>query len=216
MAMSQPVTHYNKLVMAQLFYQGHSSFRITSNDGYVCFIDPYAGVGYQTPADLVLITHEHYDHNDISLIVKKPTTIVIRAADALKNGVYQTFFEYGFHVQAVAAYNKHHKKEESVGYLVDVDGIRLYHTGDTGLIPEMSLLKDQKIDYALLPIDGFYTMTPEEASEAAKEIQAKHVIAMHTHVGRLFDITQAMKLNVANGILMRPNDSIVLERSNHE
>lgn len=47
--------------MSKLFYQGHSSFRITTDEGKVIFIDPFAGVGYQTPADLVLITHEHYD-----------------------------------------------------------------------------------------------------------------------------------------------------------
>lgn len=196
--------------MPKLFYQGHSSFRITTNEGKVIFIDPFAGLGYETPADLVLITHEHYDHNDISKIHLKPSTIVIRSKDALQGGIYRPFDEYGVHVQAVPAYNAHHKKAECVGYVLDFDGIRLYHAGDTDNIPEMKDLTALHLDYALLPIDGFYTMTPEEASKAALAIAPKHMIPIHMKPGMLWDYHQAMKVTAPMAMLMKPNDNIDL------
>jgi L-ascorbate metabolism protein UlaG (beta-lactamase superfamily) len=196
--------------MAKLFYQGHSSFRITTDEGKVIFIDPFAGLGYETPADLVLITHEHYDHNDIDKIKMKDNTIVIRSRDALAGGVYRPFDEDGVHIQAVPAYNAHHKKSECVGYVLDFDGIRLYHAGDTDFIPEMKDLTALKIDYALLPIDGFYTMTPEDASKAAVLINPKHMIPMHMKPGLLWDYHQAMKVTAPMAVLMKPNDNIDL------
>jgi L-ascorbate metabolism protein UlaG (beta-lactamase superfamily) len=196
--------------MPKLFYQGHSSFRITTDEGKVIFIDPFAGVGYETPADLVLITHEHYDHNDIGKIHLKPSTIVIRSKDALQGGVYRPFDECGVHIQAVPAYNAHHKKSECVGYVLDFDGIRLYHAGDTDRIPEMKELTPLHLDYALLPIDGFYTMTPEEASKAAIEIAPKHLIPIHMKPGMLWDYHQAMKVTAPMAMLMKPNDNIDL------
>jgi L-ascorbate metabolism protein UlaG (beta-lactamase superfamily) len=196
--------------MAKLFYQGHSSFRITTDEGKVIFIDPYAGVGYQTPADLVLITHEHYDHNAITLITRKPGTIVIRSKDALYGGIYREFDECGVHIQAVPAYNAHHKKEECVGYVLSFDGVVLYHAGDTDFIPEMADLTKLHIDYALLPIDGFYTMTPEDATKAAIEINPKHMIPMHMKPGMLWDYHQAMKVTAPMAMLMKPNDNIDL------
>lgn len=196
--------------MAKLFYQGHSSFRITTNEGVVIFIDPFAGVGYQTPADLVLITHEHYDHNDISKITMKPSTIVIRSRDALQGGVYRPFDEDGVQIQSVPAYNAHHDRRECVGYVLSFDGLKLYHAGDTDFIPEMKELTALHLDYALLPIDGFYTMTPEAASEAAEVIQPKHMIPIHMKPGMLWDYHQAMKVTAKMAMLMKPNDNIDL------
>ena len=69
--------------MAKLLYQGHASLRITTSKGKIVYIDPYAGEGYDKPADMVLITHEHYDHNGIHLIHLKDTTVVIRSKDAI-------------------------------------------------------------------------------------------------------------------------------------
>lgn len=197
--------------MAKLFYQGHASFRLTTNAGKVIFIDPFAGEGYKTPADLVLITHEHYDHNDINLITFKPGGYAIRAKDALIDGVYHVFETKGIKIKAVPAYNSHHNKNECVGYLIEVDGIKIYHPGDTDFIPEMLSLKNENIDYALLPIDGTYTMTPEDATKAAMAINPKHMIPMHMRPGVLIDIKQAMKVTAPMAMLMRPNDEIELE-----
>lgn len=198
--------------MAKLFYQGHASFRITTDEGVVIFIDPYAGVGYQTPADIVLITHEHYDHNDIGKVTLTPRTIVIRAKDALTNGVYHSFVEKNVKITAVPAYNSHHPKSECVGYLLSFDGITIYHAGDTDFIPEMCDLRKENIDYALLPIDGYYTMSPEAATEVANVIMPKHMIPMHMKPGLLWDMKQAMKVHAPMAMLMRPNDNIDLRK----
>ncbi len=197
--------------MPKLFYQGHASVRITTDEGKNIFIDPYAGEGYKSPADLVLITHEHYDHNAIHLITLTPRTIVIRAKDALENGVYHEFDEYGVHIKAVPAYNSHHKKEECVGYLLTVDGVKIYHAGDTDFIPEMKDLVIENIDYALLPIDGYYTMSPLDASNAAISMKVKHLIPIHMHPGMDFDMKQCMKVTAPMAMLVRPNDLIELK-----
>lgn len=197
--------------MATLFYQGHSSFRLTTDEGRVVFIDPFAGVGYQTPADLVLITHEHYDHNNISLITLKPNGVVIRSSDALFGGVYREFEEFGIQIKAVPAYNSHHPRNECVGYVLSFDGISLYHAGDTDFIPEMKELAPLHLDYALLPIDGHFTMTPQAASEAALAIAPRHLIPMHMKPGMLWDYHQAMMVSAPMAMLMKPNDNITLE-----
>jgi L-ascorbate metabolism protein UlaG (beta-lactamase superfamily) len=74
----------------------------------------------------------------------------------------------------------------------------------------MDSLKDERIDYALLPIDGFYTMSPEEATKAAISINPKHMIPMHMKPGMLFDYHQAMKVTAPMAMLMKPNDNIDL------
>jgi hypothetical protein len=83
-------------------------------------------------------------------------------------------------IKAVAAYNSNHPKNSCVGYVLEFDGIKLYHAGDTGFIIEMADLANQKITYALLPMDGIYTMSPEVATQAAASIQAAYNIPIHT------------------------------------
>ena len=198
--------------MPKLFYQGHASFRLTTDSGKVVFIDPFCGVGYKTPADLVLITHEHYDHNNTELITFNPGGYIIRSKDALTDGVYHTFESKGLKIKAVPAYNSHHNKSECVGYVIEVDGVKIYHAGDTDFIPEMEDLKNENIDYALLPIDGTYTMTPQDATKAAIAINPKHMIPMHMKPGMTWDYRQAMMVTAPMAMLMRPNDEIELEK----
>ncbi len=202
--------------MPKLFYQGHASSRITTDEGKNIFIDPYAGEGYKTPADLVLITHEHYDHNAIHLINMGPRTVVIRASDALVDGVYHEFDVCGVHIKAVPAHNSHHNKSECVGYVLTVNGVKIYHAGDTDFIPEMNDLVKENIDYALLPIDGFYTMSPLEASKAAIAMKVKHMIPIHMHPGMDFDMQQCMKVNAPMAMLVRVNDLIDLHHEGKE
>ena len=197
--------------MAKLYYQGHASLRFETNEGRYIFVDPFAGDGYDKRADVVLITHEHYDHNAIHLLELNPRTVVIRAKDALQNGVYFDFEYYGVKIQAVpAGGNPNHNENECVGYLLRFDGLTIYVAGDTSYVPAMERLSEEAIDYAFLPIDGVYNMGPEEATRCAQIIRPKHLVPYHSKPGMLFDMKQVMRVTYENAILVRPGQAIEL------
>lgn len=143
-------------------------------------------------ADLILVSHSHWDHLKREMIeeLSGPETRIVAAEKAaaaigVKAEVIvpgQRIEHRGIVVQAVHAYNpggliKYHKKGQCVGFIVEMSGHKLYHAGDTGLIPEMKALGP--IDIALLPIGGTYTMDIDEAAEAVRWIQPKIIIPMH-------------------------------------
>ena len=178
---------------ASLLYQGHGSLRIEA-DGMVIYVDPYAGDGYDKQADLILITHEHRDHNNVDLVKKTDKTLILRSKDMLTGGKYQTKKVGNITIEAVPAYNKNHKKEECVGYILTIDGKTIYLAGDTSTTDAMKGFADRHFDYAFLPMDGKYNMGPEEATECAKMIKAKHTVPYHMAPGKLFDEETAKKL----------------------
>ena len=198
----------------KLLYQGHSSFRLTAADGRVIFIDPYVGEGYDTPADIVLITHQHEDHNHIELITQKPGCVVISNVEALEGGKHNSFDIDGVAVEAVEASNVNHDPKECVGYIVTVDGIKIYFAGDTSKTKDMESFAAKKLDYALLPCDGFYNMGLEEAAECAKLIDAKVSIPIHLKPGELFDEERAEAFDVANRLIVPAGEEITLEAAN--
>ena len=120
--------------MAKLLYQGHGSYRVVSKDGLVIYVDPYAGVGYDLRADIVLVTHEHADHNDLSLINKKRDCRILRAADMLVDGKYRKLEINGVIIEAVPAYNENHKRDCCVGYIITIDGMRIVFDGGFALV----------------------------------------------------------------------------------
>ncbi|MEM2875719.1 MAG: MBL fold metallo-hydrolase [Candidatus Bathyarchaeia archaeon] len=173
---------------------GHASFRIKT-DGKTIYIDPYEG-RYTEKADLILVTHSHYDHCDPSKISKiwKGDTVIIAPRDcaqsirrevkSLKTG--ESLEVDGINVTAVAAYNykrfrspgvPFHPRGLGVGYLIKIGVKTLYHAGDTDFVPEMKDLKG--IDLAMIPIGGTYTMDNAEAVEAVLAFKPKRVIPMH-------------------------------------
>ncbi|MCL2672742.1 MAG: MBL fold metallo-hydrolase, partial [Clostridiales bacterium] len=105
--------------MATLLYQGHGSLRIITAEGKVIYIDPYAGEGYDLPADLILVTHQHSDHNNLKLIqTRNPDCEVITEKEALQNGEHQGFDLGYVKIEAVEANNKNHSPKSCVGYIL--------------------------------------------------------------------------------------------------
>ncbi|MBN2047165.1 MAG: MBL fold metallo-hydrolase [Anaerolineaceae bacterium] len=197
--------------MAELLFQGHGSFRIITDNGTVIYFDPYAGKGYDIPADLILITHEHGDHNDIKKVTQKADCEIVRAKDVLISGVYHSLEVKGIHIEAVQAYNKNHREEDSVGYVLTFDGIKLYGSGDTSTTDDMkNKLPAMHLDYALYPTDGKYNMDPEEATKCADMVGAKHSIPIHMKPGELFDRERAELFTANNRLVVEAGETITL------
>lgn len=202
---------------ATLMYQGHASMRITTYDGNVIYIDPFMGTGYDKAADLILVTHGHYDHTQTDLIENKNEGCqTITWKEALKDGEHQSF-DLGFvSVEAVeAGYNKNHNVKECVGYILTFEnGITLYVSGDTSTTQQMSELADRNLDYAFFCCDGVYNMDVTEASECAKLVNASHSIPYHmipANNSNGFDIDVAESFDAPGRIIIAPGEELVLE-----
>lgn len=175
----------------EIKWHGHASFEIFS-DGKTIYIDPYKLPEKPKKADLVLVTHEHFDHLSNINQLRRPSTIVIGPEGCKKKVKNLKVIEEGeeinlkgFKIEAVPAYNvqrfrspgnPYHPKGLGVGYVVTVEGKKIYHAGDTDLINEMERLN---VDIALLPIGGKYTMDVEEAINAAITINPEIIVPMH-------------------------------------
>ena len=141
-------------------------------------------------ADLILISHEHFDHcspDDVARIQQEGTVIVTEKDSAGKlTGDVRTMTPgesisvLDVKIEAVPAYNTdkdfHPRKNGWLGFILEVEGVRIYHAGDTDRIPEM---KDFEVDIALLPVSGTYVMTADQAIGAALDIDPKLAIPMH-------------------------------------
>ena len=196
--------------MPKLLYQGHGSFRLTTNDGIVVFIDPYVGTGYDVPADMILVTHQHADHNNIDLITQKPSCTVITEAEALSGGKHNTFSFHGVEIEAVEAQNKNHQPDQCVGYILTVDGLKLYFSGDTSKTNQMASFASKKLDYAFFCCDGFYNMSLTEAAECAELIGAKHNVPVHLKPGELFDRELAEQFAGPNRLIIEAGEEVDL------
>ena len=207
--------------MAKMLYQGHGSYRFTLNDGTVVYVDPFAGEGYDVPADLVLVTHEHGDHNQIGKMPHADGCEIIRARDVLPvPGDYRTTESHGVRITAVQACNKNHPIDQCVGMLLEFDGITFYASGDTSMTDDMKSgkLAEAGIDYAAFPGDGFYNMDVDEASECAKLVAARHSIPVHlvpvddpSNPKQMFSRERAEAFQAAGRIIMEPGDELELK-----
>jgi L-ascorbate metabolism protein UlaG (beta-lactamase superfamily) len=192
------------MLLDSLEWLGHAGFRLKAGQGVV-YIDPYR-VQDGPPADLILITHGHYDHfspRDIERLSHDRTVLVGPPAVAERVGgrvlsvgpgqLVEDELVRGVEVATVAAYNTSKRDQEGkvfhprdagwLGYDLNVRGERLYHSGDTDVIPEMDSVTG--VDVALLPVSGTYVMTAGEAAEAARRIQPRVAVPMHwgEHIG---------------------------------
>ena len=172
---------------------GHAGFMIKGEK--LVYVDPFETDGEYEKADIILITHGHYDHcsvKDIEKLIKAGTTLVItpdvlsKVSRIINKGCDVKIVKPGdtikvsdVSIEVVPAYNInkdfHNQRDEWVGYVIEMNNVRIYHAGDTDLIEEMR--KD--IDVALLPVSGTYVMTAMEAGEAANIIKPKIAVPMH-------------------------------------
>jgi len=168
---------------------GNASF-LVEGGGKAVYFDPYGIPDGMPQADIVLISHGHYDHCDPESIEKisKESTVVAGPASAESNlpqdaktvAAGNTLVLDDIQIQAVHAYNTNkpnHPKGTGVGYIMELESTRIYHAGDTDLIPEMRGLL--KVDVAFLPVGGTYTMDADEAVDAVEAIKPKIAIPMH-------------------------------------
>lgn len=202
--------------MATMTYFDHASLKLKSNGGTVIYIDPFAPGDYSEAADIILVTHDHFDHNQTALAAKKPDCRIITFKEAHAGGGYEKYTVGDIAIEAVPAYNKNHKKEECVGFIVTLDGVSVYHAGDTSKIPEMEALSSRGLDYALLPMDGYYNMGAPEASECAAIIKAKHTVPIHVvprgpdSKGITFSREAADKLSCEGKLIIDAGETITL------
>ena len=194
----------------KLLYQGHGSYRITTADGKVIYIDPYAGEGYDMPADILLVSHQHDDHNQIQLVTQKEGCTLITNVEALAGGKHNTFDVEGIIIEAVEACNVNHNPAECVGFMLTVDGIKIYFAADTSMTKSMESFAARKLDYALFPIDGFYNMDAKEAAECAKLVGARVNIPVHMKPGELFDETVANTFDAPGRLIVAAGTQIEL------
>lgn len=172
----------------------HSSIKI--NEGKVIYFDPFKINKQYNDADIIFITHDHYDHyseEDIDKVIKPDTTIVIpegMQVKLLKKGIKnsniitvepeKTYVVEGLKFETIPAYNVnkafHPKDNGWVGYILEIDGIRYYIAGDTDITEEN---KRVKCDIAFVPVGGTYTMDFKEAAELVNEIKPKVAVPIH-------------------------------------
>lgn len=192
----------------EILYQGHGSLRITSKSGFVIYVDPFAGAGYDLPADLILVTHQHHDHNCIEKPVRRPGCVIIQNTDALVRGEYKSFNVGEVNIEAVEAYNSHHPKDECVGYIITLDSVKIYAAGDTSETSRMRKMSAENIDYAFLPADGIYNMDVKKAAECARLISPRFAIPYHMIPGGLFSSKIADKFTPSNRLIVKNGETI--------
>lgn len=172
----------------------HSSIKM--NKEKVIYIDPFKIDKNYNDADIIFITHDHYDHyseEDIDRVKKEDTVIIVPEellTKVLRKGFRQDYIitvlpnqKYmveGIKFETVPAYNTnkqfHPKENEWVGYIIEIKGIRYYIAGDTDITEEN---KKVKCDVAFVPVGGTYTMDFKEAANLINEIQPKIAVPIH-------------------------------------
>jgi L-ascorbate metabolism protein UlaG (beta-lactamase superfamily) len=206
-----------------IHWLGHDSFRLEGS--VTVYIDPWELAEGQPTADVILVTHDHFDHLSLPDIdrLSGPETVVVgpsavtahvRGHDTVTLAPGRSAEVRGVKVTAVHAYNTtkfrqpgqvyHPRDDDHVGYVVELDGRRVYHAGDTDLIPEMDEIR---CDVALIPVSGTFVMTADEAALACGSISAAVVVPMH-YAKIVGDASDAERLGALCGarVVILPNE----------
>ena len=201
----------------------HSSIRI--NKEKTIYIDPFKIDRNYNDADIIFVTHDHYDHyseEDIDKVINENTVIVIPEellTKVLKKGINKDaiitvepnkkYMVQGIKFETVPAYNTnktfHPKENDWVGYVIELNDVKYYIAGDTDITEEN---KKVKCDVAFVPVGGTYTMDFKEAAQLVNQIQPKVAVPIHygSVVGTKQDAEEFIKLlhtNIKGVILMK-------------
>ena len=218
----------SELIPNTILYQGHASIRITTPEDKIIYIDPWGGntlftiEGYDLPADLILVTHEHGDHSEISIIKEQsPDCQTITWSEAIleitytedwqiKSTEYDSF-DLGFvKVEATAGCHI-----GGVSYLLTLsNGKKIWVGGDVEKMDDELIIQlaAQNLDYAFFSCDGSNVMDTTAATAYAARINAKHSIPYHTTwPNSPFDLNIAEQFQAEGRIIMEPGDIITIE-----
>ena len=201
----------------------HSSIKI--NKEKVIYIDPFKIEKNYNDADIVFITHDHYDHyseEDIDKVINENTIIIIPEellTKLLRKGINKNaiitvepnvkYMVQGIKFETIPAYNTnksfHPKENDWVGYIITLNDIRYYVAGDTDITEEN---RKVKCDVAFVPVGGTYTIDFKEAAQLINEIQPKIAVPIHygSVIGTEQDASDFIKLlhpNIKGMILMK-------------
>ncbi|WP_017754703.1 metal-dependent hydrolase [Calidifontibacillus oryziterrae] len=225
--------------MTKLSWVGHSTVKLETCKGLVAMIDPWIKDNPVNPdkelpekVDLILITHDHFDHTGDTIelskrtgakVIAQPETIVklvnngLPQENGIKLNIGGTFFADNFQAIMVQAF---HTSDTGVaaGYIIKIDGKTIYHLGDTGIFGDLKLFGElYSIDYALIPIGGHFTMDYKHGSIAATMLGAKNVIPIHYKTFPLLlrnadcFVEEVKALNIdMNVIVLEPGETITI------
>ncbi len=163
--------------MPQIRWHGHACFEIT--DDLTIVTDPHDGksIGIETPmvkGDIILVSHDHYDHNSVRTVEKKDSVVVRDAGKKNVKGVEIEGIE-SFHDEVKGA-----KRGKNIIFKFKVDDITFCHLGDLGHIPDKEILdKIGEVDILFIPVGGVYTLDADSAWETANLIKSKIIVPMH-------------------------------------
>ncbi len=187
--------------MPKLTWFGHSAVKMETNEGLIVYIDPWVEKNPVHPtnelpdkADVILVTHDHFDHvADVVALANKTGAQVIAQPETIAKFVSEGLSQdkgTGMNIGGTVRFNNFQAKMVQAfhsantgapaGYVMNIDGKIVYHLGDTGLFGDLKLIGElNDIDYALIPVGGHFTMDHKDGAIAAKFLQAKNVMPIH-------------------------------------